>query len=72
MTAEKSVQRNTSGLSALIRQIRTFFSAQGDILVERTSTPAMHGINLVGSDYTPSRLAEHPGCCSYEDIEPMK
>jgi hypothetical protein len=61
-----------SETSRLIQNLKRFLNAQKETLLARASTPAMHGINLVETNFTPSRLAEHPGCCSHEDIEPMK
>lgn len=72
MAVKEPTQQKRSGIGGFFGNLKRFFSAQRDVFVARASTPAMHGINLVQNDYTPSRLAEHPGCCSHEDIEPMK
>ena len=72
MAVNEPTQQKRPRTGGFVRNLMRFFSAQKDAFLARASTPAMHGINLVQNDYTPSRLAEHPGCCSYEDIEPMK
>jgi hypothetical protein len=72
MAVKEPTQRKRYRTGGFFTNLKRFLSAQKDVLMARASTPAMHGINLVQNDYTPSRLAEHPGCCSYEDIEPMK
>lgn len=72
MAVKNPSQQKQTGTGGLLGNLKRFLSAQKDAFMARASTPAMHGINLVQKDYTPSRLAEHPGCCSYEDIEPMK
>ena len=72
MTKIKPSQQKQSGFSGFIRNLRRFFNAQKEVFLARANSPSMHGINLVQSNYTPSKLAEHPGYGSHEEIEPMK
>jgi hypothetical protein len=72
MAPAKLSQQKQSGSGGFLRKLRRFVTVQKDVFLARTSSPSMHGINLVHSDYTPSKLAEYPGYGSHEEIEPMK
>jgi len=59
-------------LSGLVQWIKNFISRQREEMAARAASPALTGINLTQQDYTPAKLAEHPGVGSHEEIEPMK
>ena len=59
-------------LSVLVQWIKNFILRQREEIAARAASPALTGINLTQQDYTPAKLAEHPGVGSHEEIEPMK
>ena len=72
MVTDKPTPQTKAGIILFFSKVSQFLTAQKEAFMARSASPAMHGINLVDDNYTPSRLAEHPGAGSHEDIEPMK
>ena len=71
--ATKTDRKKQSRLADLMKWIRNFISSQRASISDRAASRTLTGINLMPDDvYIPSKLTEHPGIGSHEEIEPMK